>query len=317
MSLLFWYGQYVKWNMLKCFIIILYKGDNVKHIFRKIMVDKRKSLSKHPYQHRRSRRSTPDLLFPYFQAPELFVPSPMSAFQTMPVYSTSRSGSSLSNTSSFITGYSPFVDSIAPFDSSLVPSNFSLPHTESNIVENLSIRLTTQSTFPSHMDWCGPSGPSISYTAPVQSDPTIPTSRNSHSDIQRFYQDFRLPNYSLYTFSGRLFDVVSSTSFTTGDVWTELHQAITRLIDFVYVFKFWFFFSKYIVSWILNFDCNFSFCIQIVWYIQTRGVLFYWPWSWFGQFITSTRSFSSSMWNNQGRYTTVKKQFLVSILCSS
>ena len=158
------------------------------------MVDKRKSLSKCPYWCRRSRRSTPDLLFPYFPGPELFVPSPMSAVQTMPIYSTSRSGSSLSNMSPFITGYSSFADSIAPFDLILVSSNFGPSHTEPDVVEDLLIRLTTQSAFPSCMDWCGPSGPSISYTAPIQSDPTIPTSRNSHSDIQRFYQDFRLPN---------------------------------------------------------------------------------------------------------------------------
>ena len=202
------------------------------------MVDKRKSLSKCPYQCRRSRRSTPDLLFPYFLGPELFVPSPMSAVQTMPVYLTSRSGSSLNNTSPFITGYSSFVDSIAPFDSSLVPSNSGLSHTESDVVEDLLIRLTTQPAFPSQMDWCGPPGPSTSYIAPIQSDPIIPTSRNPHSDIQRFYQDFRLPNYSLDTFSGRLFDVVSSTTFITGNVQTELHHAITRLIVFVYVFKF-------------------------------------------------------------------------------
>ena len=88
------------------------------------------------------------------------------------------------------------------------------------------------------MDWCGPSGPSTSYIAPVQSDPMIPISRNPCPDIQRFYQDFRLPNYSLDTFSGRLFDVVSSTTFITGDVQTELHHAITRLIVFAYVFKF-------------------------------------------------------------------------------
>ena len=141
--------------MLKSFIIILYKGDNFKHIFRRSMADKRKFLSKHPYWHRRRRRSTPDLLFPYFLGPELFVPSPMSTVQTMPVYLTSRSGSSLSNTSPFITGYSSFADSTAPFDSSLVSSNFSLSHIESDVVEDLTIRATTQSAFPSCMDWCG------------------------------------------------------------------------------------------------------------------------------------------------------------------
>ena len=88
------------------------------------------------------------------------------------------------------------------------------------------------------MDWYGPTGPSTSYIAPVQPDPMIPISRNPHSDIQRFYQDFRLPNYSLDTSSGRLFDVVSSTTFITSDVQTELRDAITRLIVFAYVFKF-------------------------------------------------------------------------------
>ena len=202
------------------------------------MVDKRKSLSKHPYQYRRNRRSTPDLLFPYFLGPELFIPSPMSAVQTMPVYSTSRSGSSLNNTSPFITGYSSFADSIGPFDSSLVPPNSGPSHTKSNVVEDLSIRSTTQPAFPSQMDWCGPPGPNTSYIAPVQSNPIIPTSRNPHSDIQRFYQDFKLPNYSLDTFSGRLFDVVSSATFITGNVQTKLQHAITRLIVFAYVFKF-------------------------------------------------------------------------------
>ena len=90
------------------------------------MADKSKSLSKHPFWHRRSRRSTPDLLFPYFPGPELFVSPPMSTVQTMPLYSTSRSGSNLNNASPFITGYASFADSIAPSDSNLVPSNFIL-----------------------------------------------------------------------------------------------------------------------------------------------------------------------------------------------
>ena len=193
------------------------------------MADKRKSVSKHPYWHRRNRISTPDLLFPYLLAPELFVSPPMLTVQTMPVYSTSRSGSSLSNAFPFISGYSSFANSLAPFDSNLVPSNSGPSYTESDVAEDLSIRLTTQSVFPSQMDWCGPLGPSTSYIAPVQSDPMISISRNPYSNIQRFYQDFRLPNYTLDTFSGRHFDVVSSTTFTSGDVQTELHHAITRL----------------------------------------------------------------------------------------
>ena len=202
------------------------------------MADKRKSLSKCPYQCRRSRKSTPDLLFLYLLGPEPFVSLPKSTVQTMPVYSTSRSGSSLNNASPFITGYASFADSIAPLGSNLVPLNSGLSHIESDVVEDLSIRSTTQSVFPLWMDWCGPSGPSTSYIAPVQSDPMIPISRNSHSDIQRFYQDFRLPNYTLDTFSGRLFDVVSSTTFISSDVQTELCHAITRLIVSAYVFKF-------------------------------------------------------------------------------
>ena len=151
---------------------------------------------------RRNRISTPDLLFPYLLGPELFVSPPMSTVQTVPVYLTSRSGSSLSNASPFISGYSSFANPIAPFDSNLVPSNSGPSYTESDVAEDLSIRLTTQSVFPSQMDWCRPSGPSTSYIAPVQSDPMISISRNPYSDIQRFYQDFRLPNYTLDTFLG-------------------------------------------------------------------------------------------------------------------
>ena len=186
----------------RAYIIIFVKGDILKHIFRRLMADKRKSVSKHPYQCRRSRRPTPDLLFPYLLGPELFVSPPMSTVQTMPVYLTSRSGSSLSNASPFISGYSSFANPIVPFDSNLVPSNSGPSYTESDVAKDLSIRLTTQSVFPPQMDWCGPSGPSTSYIAPVQSDPMIPISRNPYSCIQRFYQDFRLPNYTLDTFSG-------------------------------------------------------------------------------------------------------------------
>ena len=201
------------------------------------MVDKRKSFFKCPYWHRGSRRSTPDLLTPYLPGPELILPSPLSVVQTMPVYSISRSCSNLSSASPFVTGSSSFVDSIAPFDSSLAPSSFSPLYTVSGVVKDLLIRSTTQSVFPSQMDWGGTSGPSTSYTAPVPSGPTVPTSRDPLPNIQRLYQEFRLPNYSLDTFSGRLFDVVSSTTFVTVNVQTELHCAITRLILFyIYIY---------------------------------------------------------------------------------
>ena len=192
------------------------------------MVEKRKSVSKHPYWCRRSRISTPDLLFPYLLGPELFVSPPMSTVQTRPVYLTARSGSNLSSVSPFIPGYSSFVNPMVSFDSNLVPSNSGLLHTESGAVKDLSIRLTTQSVFPPRMDWCGPLGPSTSYMVPVQSNPMISISSNPHSDIQRFFQDFRLPDYTLDSFSGRLLDV-SSTTFSSGDVQTELCHAITRL----------------------------------------------------------------------------------------
>ena len=74
--------------------------------------------------------------------------------------------------------------------------------------------------------------------APVQSDPMTSISSNPHSGIQRFFQDFRLPDYTLDSFSGRLLDVVSSTTFSSGDAQTELHHAITRLIVSTCVFKF-------------------------------------------------------------------------------
>ena len=188
-------------KLLKSYIVIFYKGVNQTYI-RRSMADKRKSLSKHPYQCRRSRRSTPDLLSPYLPGPELILPPPMSIVQTIPVYSTFRSCGNLNSASPFITGCSSFADSMAPFDSSLVSSNFGPLHTKSCVVEDLLIRLTTQSVFPSQMDCCEPPGPSTSYIAPVHSDPIIPTSRNPHLDVQRFYQDFRLSNYSLDTFLG-------------------------------------------------------------------------------------------------------------------
>ena len=192
-----------------------------------------KSVFKHPYWHRRSRRSTPDLFTPYLPGPKLILPSPMSVVQTMPIYSVSRSCSNLSSASPFVTESFSFVDSIAPFDLGLAPSSSGPLHIDSGVIEDLLIRSTTCSVFPSQMDWCRPPGPSTSYIAPVPSGPTVPNSRDPLLGIQRFYQDFRLPNYPLDTFSGRLFDVVSSTTFVTSDTQTELHHAITRLI---YVF---------------------------------------------------------------------------------
>ena len=235
------------------------------------MVEKRKSVSKHPYWHRRSRISTPDLLFPYLLGPELFVSPSMSTVQTRPVYSMARSDSSLSNASLFMPGYSSFVNPIASFDSNLVPSNSGLLYTESGAVKDLSIRSTTQSVFPPQMDWCGCLGPSTSYMTPIQSDPMISISSNPHSDIQRFFQDFRLPDYTLDSFSGRLLDVASSTTFSSGDVQTELHLAITRFIISTCILKLWFFLSNILSldSWILS---VISFCMYRLFDIYKPGV---------------------------------------------
>ena len=162
----------------------------------------------------------------------------MLTVQTRPVYSTARSGSSLSRASPFIPGYSSSANPMVSFDLNLVPSNSGLLHTESSVVTDLSFRLTTQSVLSPQMNWCRPPGPSTSYMAPVQSDPMISISSNLHSGIQRFFQDFRLPDYTLDSFSGRLLDVVLSTNISSGDVQAELHHAITRLIVSLCVFKF-------------------------------------------------------------------------------
>ena len=203
------------------------------------MAEKRKSAFKCPHRCRRNRTSTPvpDLLSPYLPGPELFISPPMSTIQTRPVYSTARSDSSLSIASPFIIGYSPSANSMASFDSNLIPSSSGPLHIESSVVEDLSVRLTAQSILPLQIDWYGPSGPSTSYIVPAQSNLMISTSSNPQSSVQRFFQEFRLLDYTLDSFSGRLLDVVSSMTFSSGDVQTELHHAITRLMVFACVFK--------------------------------------------------------------------------------
>ena len=182
------------------------------------MAEKRKSVFKCPHRHRRNRTSTPDLLSPYLLGPELFISPPMSTIQTRPVYSTARSDSSLSSVSPFIIGYSPSTNPMASFDLNLIPSSSSPLYNESNVVEDLSVRSTAQSILPLQIDWYGPSGPSTLYMVPTQSNFMTSTSSNPQSSIQRFFQEFRLPDYTLDSYSGRLLDVVSSTTFSSGDV---------------------------------------------------------------------------------------------------
>ena len=91
-------------------------------------------------------------MFPYLLGPELFVSPSMSTAETRPVYSTARFGGSLSSASPFILGYSSSANPMVSFDLNLVPSDSGLLHTESGVVEDLSIRLTTQSVFLPRMD---------------------------------------------------------------------------------------------------------------------------------------------------------------------
>ena len=227
------------------------------------MVEKRKSVSKHPYWCRRNRTSTPDILFPYLLGPELFIFPSMSTAQTRPIYSTARFCGSLSSASSFIPGWSSSANPMMSSDSILVPPSSGQLYTESSIVKDLSIRLTAQSVFPLWMDWCRPPGPSTMYMAPTQSDFIIATSSNPQSSIQRFFQHFGLPDYTLDSFSGRLLDVVSSMTFSSGDVQADLHHAITRLIVSTCVF--WFLISFYQTILFLDFWMLFVifFCIYI------------------------------------------------------
>ena len=200
------------------------------------MAEKRKSPFKHPYRHRRNRTSTPDLLSPYLPGPELFISPPKSTIQTRPVYSTARSDSSLSSVSSFLIGYSPFANPMATPNLNLIPSSSSSFYTESSVVKDLSVTSTAHSVLPPQIDWYGPSGPSTSYMVPAQSNFMTSTSSNPQSGVQRFFQEFRLLDYTLDSFSGRLLDVVSSMTFSSGDVQAELHHAITRLMVFACVF---------------------------------------------------------------------------------
>ena len=200
------------------------------------MAERRKSVFKRPSRHRRNRSSTPvlDLLSPYLPGPELFISPPTSAIQMRPAYPSARFDSSLNSASSFPIGYAPYssTNPILSFDSNPIPPNSSSFHTESCVVQDLSVRSATQSILPPQIDWYGPSRPSTSYMVSTQSNLMTSTSNNSQSGVQRFFQEFRLPDYTLDIFSGRLLDVVSSTTFSSGDVQVELHHAVTRLMVF-------------------------------------------------------------------------------------
>ena len=204
------------------------------------MAEKRKSVFKHPSRCRRNRSSTPapNLLSPYLPGPELFISSPISAIQTRPVYSSAIVDSSPRGVSFSSIGHVPYSGSnpTLSFDSNPIPPNFSLFPTESGVVQDLSSRSTAQSALPPQIDWYGPSGSSSSYIDSTQSNPMTSTSSNSQSGVQRFFEEFNLPDYTLDSFSGRLLDVVANTAFSSGNVQVELRHAITRLLFFFFVF---------------------------------------------------------------------------------
>ena len=162
----------------------------MKLSFRRQMAEKRKSAFKHPYRCRRNRSSIPalDLLSPYLPGPELFISPPMSSIQTRPAYSTARSDSSLSSVSPFTFGYSSFTSPTVSFDSNPIPPNSGSFYTESNVVEDLSVRLTAQSVLPPQIGWYGPSRSSTSYMVPAQSNYMTSISNNPQSDVQRFFK---------------------------------------------------------------------------------------------------------------------------------
>ena len=198
------------------------------------MAEKRKSAFKHPSRRRRNRSSTPapNLLSPYLPGPELFISSPISAIQTRPVYSSAIVDSSLRGVSFSSIRHVPYSGSnpTLSFDSNPIPSNFSVLPTESGVVQDLSSRSTAQSALPPQIDWYGPSGSNTSYIDSTQSNPMTSSSSNFQSDVQRFFEEFRLPDYTLDSFSGRLLDVVANAAFSSGNVQVELHHAITRLM---------------------------------------------------------------------------------------
>ena len=120
------------------------------------MAEKRKSAHKHLFRHRRNRSSTPalDLLSPYLPGPEPIISPPISVMQTGPAYSFANFDSSLNSASSFPIGYAPYssMNPTSSFSLNPIPSNSSLFHTESHVVQDLSVRLTAQSVLPPQIE---------------------------------------------------------------------------------------------------------------------------------------------------------------------
>ena len=150
---------------------------------------------------------------------------------------------------------------------------------ESHVVQDLLVRPTTQFVPPPQIDWYGPSRPSTLYMVSTQSNLMTSTSSNSQSGVQRFFQEFRLPDYTLDSFSGRLLDVVSSTTFSS--VWRpsrtlSCHHQVNGFLS-MYL-KFYSLLLDYSVFGFLNFICDF-FCIYRLFDILEPGMChFIDPW---------------------------------------
>ena len=198
------------------------------------MAEKRKSVFKRPSRRRRNRSSTPvpDLLSPYLPGPELFISSPIPAIRARPAYSSAIVDSSPRGAFLSPIGHVPYSGSnpTLSFDSNPISPNFSVFRTESGVVQDFSSRSTAQVALPPQIDWYGPSGSSSSYIDCTQSNPMASTSSNPQYGVQRFFEEFRLPDYTLDSFSGRLLDVVANTAFSSGNVQVELRHVITRLL---------------------------------------------------------------------------------------
>ena len=163
---------------------------------------------------------------------------PLSAVQTRPVHSSAIVDSSPRDASFSSIGHIHHSGSnpTLSFDSNPIFPNFSVFRTESGVVQDLSSRSTAQSTLPPQTDWYGPSGSSFSYIDSTQSNPTTSISSNSQYGVQRFFEEFRLPDYTLDSFSGRLLDVVANTAFSSGNAQVELSSCHYQVTNFVYLY---------------------------------------------------------------------------------
>ena len=144
------------------------EGDILKLIFRRLTAEKRKSAFKHPHRCRRNRTSThvPDLLSSISpQVQNYSFLHPCWQFKQDLSIQLPDLISSLSSAPPFLLGYSSSANPMVSSDLNLNPSSSGLLHTESSVVKDLSIRLTTQSIFLLWIGWYGPPGPSTLYMA--------------------------------------------------------------------------------------------------------------------------------------------------------